>query len=366
LAREQLGLFQSLAERGHQIDLIYGRASDFAEQWRGLTASMTQVRKMNNFRRNPLGMSSGVLAGVIAVRRNKPDLIYVYSPNFLLFGSIIGALTSTPVVLWLAFRGPPKKRPWAYRASFRRVKKIMAVSQATADQWSGSTLAMPAVTPVLGAIDMDYYVPASEEARRATRASLGIDGDALVVLFAGRIVPDKGVDAMVAACRQLLDVPKLKVVIVGSVFRDQHQEWRSRLRTDVDALGGLWLDARPDVLPLIQMADLAVAPSLHEAFGRSICEPLACGVPVVATNVGGIPEILSGWLADFMVDPGDADEIARKIRTNVGWRRTRPDLGERCREAVVTKLALPRFVDQIERELHELLSSEHPAGPSQA
>ena len=352
LAREQLTLCQSLASRGHQVNLIYGAERDFADQWRELAHSMTQIRKMNNFHRQPIGMSLGIVRGAIVARKQHADVIYVYSPNFLVYGTAIGILSDTPVALWLAFRGPPKKRSWSYRRSFQRVTKIMAVSRATAHQWKHSDLPMPAITPVLGAIDMRYYIPASHEQRKVTRTSLGIDDDAFVILFAGHIVPDKGVDVLVEAFRQLKDVPNIRLVLIGGVFNgDEHQAWRLRLRRSVDALNVLWLEARANVLPVIQMADVAVVPSVHEAFGRSVCEPLACGVPVIASRVGGIPEILSGWLADYLVPPGDAREFAEKIRPLIGWRTSDPDLGSRCRKEVVARLDLPRFVDQIESEL---------------
>ena len=319
---------------------------------------MTQVRKMNDFHRQPFGMSLGIVRGARAARKNRADVIYVYSPNFLVYGTAIGMLSRTPVVLWLAFRGPPKKRPWAYRKSFERVAKIMAVSRATADQWQHSDLPMPEITPVLGAIDMNYYVPASGEERSVVRSSLGIADDEFVVLFAGHIAPHKGVDVLVEAFGQLKDIPNMRLVLIGKVFhRDQHQVWRERLRRSAEALDVLWLEERADVLPIIQMADVAVAPSQHEAFGRCVCEPLACGVPVIASRVGGIPEILSGWLADYLVPPGDAAAIATKIRSLVGWRTQDPDLGQRCRKEVVTRLDLPRFVDQIEEGLQTVAPS---------
>ena len=111
----------------------------------------------------------------------------------------------------------------------------------------------------------------------------------------------------------------------------------------------LWLEPRSDVLSLIQTADVAVVPSVwSEPFARSVIEPLACGVPVIASRVGGNPEILTGWMSDFLVPPGDAGALATRISALDGWRKTDPDLGERCRQAVVTRLDLGREVDSVE------------------
>ena len=90
--------------------------------------------------------------------------------------------------------------------------------------------------------------------------------------------------------------------------------YEAELRELADGLAVTWLAAQPDVLALIQAADVAVAPSLWpEPLSRSVMEPLACGVPVVATRVGGNPEILTGWLSAYLVEPDDATALAERI-----------------------------------------------------
>ena len=108
--------------------------------------------------RRPFGYSLG-LVGDVAARKQRADVIYVYSPNYVVCGTAVGMFSRTPVVLWLAFRGPPKKRPWGYQKSFRRVAKIMAISQATAKLWSSSDIPMPEITPVLGGDRHDLLRP---------------------------------------------------------------------------------------------------------------------------------------------------------------------------------------------------------------
>ena len=79
---------------------------------------------------------------------------------------------------------------------------------------------------------------------------------------------------------------------------------------------------------------MAVVPSLWpEPLSRSVMEPLACGVPVVATNVDGNPEILTDWLAQCLVEPHDVSGLAQRVgRLPDGWRQFQSsDLGERCR-----------------------------------
>jgi len=87
------------------------------------------------------------------------------------------------------------------------------------------------------------------------------------------------------------------------------------------------------------MADVAVAPSVwREPFSRSVIEPLACGIPVVATRIGGNPEILNGWLDGLLVEPGDHHELADRLLGLADWRSDDPTLGDRCRQAIVRRL----------------------------
>jgi glycosyltransferase involved in cell wall biosynthesis len=125
--------------------------------------------------------------------------------------------------------------------------------------------------------------------------------------------------------------------------------YEAELRELAEGLAVSWLPAQRDVLALIQSADVAVVPSLWpEPLSRSVMEPLACGVPVVATNVGGNPEILTDWLAPYLVEPNDVSGLAERVGSLYGWRQRQGDLGERCRRDAEARLSLDAEVDAIE------------------
>ena len=95
---------------------------------------------------------------------------------------------------------------------------------------------------------------------------------------------------------------------------------------------------------------MATVPSVWpEPLSRSIMEALACGVPVVATAVGGSPEILTGWMSKACSpQPDDADDLARHLLEVLDWRSRDPELGPRCRQAAEERLSLDDEVDLIE------------------
>ncbi|MEU7941505.1 glycosyltransferase [Microbispora bryophytorum] len=165
-------------------------------------------------------------------------------------------------------------------------------------------------------------------------------GDRLRVLSIGRMVPRKGVDTVVRAMRQ---VPGAELVIAGG---DPGDEEGTRLRTLADDLGLgdrvrlVGSVSRAEVPALMRSADVLVTVPWYEPFGMVPLEALACGVPVVASAVGGHldtvagcgvlvpprrPSALSRALCDLLVRPGLRAALsaagARRARARYGWPR---------------------------------------------
>ena len=143
------------------------------------------------------------------------------------------------------------------------------------------------------------------------------------MLFAGRISEEKGVDVLVEAFGQLArSAPDCRLVLVGSPSAAAEptaaHAYEARLQAAAEGLPVTWLPRRNDVVPLLQAADVAVVPSRWaEPLSRSIMEPLACGTPVVATRVGGSPEVLTGWFSDYPFRP------TMPSRWRTAWRPAR-------------------------------------------
>ncbi len=308
------------------------------------------VRSMLNFAR-----------AIHRARSLQPDLIYVYRPLDVPFGIAAGRLCGAPVVLHLCLPKPPTV-PWLFRLALRRLALVISVSSSTARLWQSTGIRAESVQVVHTGIDTNHYVPAAAHERIATRRSLGLDPSAFFILYIGRLALVKGVDLLVEAFLKLsAEEPSARLVVVGgpslAAEPEAARRYEEKLRVMGEPAGVLFLRHKKDVLPLIQSADLVVAPSRwQEPFSRSVIEPLACGVPVIATSVGGNPEILTGWLADYLVPPDDAASLTDRMQSLVGWRRSDPALAERCRQMVVDRLSLPREIDTIEEAFNHLLA----------
>ena len=133
-----------------------------------------------------------------------------------------------------------------------------------------------------------------------TRSDIGLQPNDFVLVYSGRINPEKGIVELIQAMMLLKDTPHIKLLVIGgSFFGDNHSDnlFINKLKGWADELGGriLFTGFIPyDRLPnYLQLADVAIIPSQwEEPFGLTCLEAMASGKPIIATRQGGIPEIL--------------------------------------------------------------------------
>ena len=148
--------------------------------------------------------------------------------------------------------------------------------------------------------------------RSATRQALGLAGDEPVLLAVGRLELVKGHRYLLQALPALLaSYPRLRLWVAGE------GTLHTQLTEQAAALGITdrvsFLGYRDDVPSLLDACDVVVLPSLEESFGMVVLEALAAGKPVVATQVGGIPEIMTGSENGWLTPPADSDTLAAVI-----------------------------------------------------
>jgi glycosyltransferase involved in cell wall biosynthesis len=179
-----------------------------------------------------------------------------------------------------------------------------------------------------------------------TRAALGADASPPVVLAVGRLATQKGFSTLLDAAARWRDMrPEPLLVIVGAgPLEAELKAQAARLQLDAQFAG-----QRGDVPGLLASAAVFVLPSLWEGQPLILQEALRAGVPVVATRVGGTPE-LTGEDAARLVPPGDAPALADAVRAVL----TDEVLAARLREAAANRVrALPTEDDAVTAALAE-------------
>ncbi len=157
------------------------------------------------------------------------------------------------------------------------------------------------------------------------------------------MVPFKGHKILLEAVRKLIDTrPQLKFVIAGDgPLREELSAERKRLKLEKNVF---FLGHIPDVEDLLAAADLFVLPSLKEPFGIVLLEAMAARLPIVATNAGGVPEIIKDE-SGILVPPNDSGALAAaidKLLNDTDYQRT---LVNNAFQRVSTEFSIKKMVD---------------------
>ncbi len=205
----------------------------------------------------------------------------------------------------------PKSRMRVAEA-IQTLDAVVTVSRAIGDAADAIARPRRPITVVPNGADAEVFLPRDPgEARRR----IGIPEDGLVVSFVGKLVPRKGVDALIEAMGLLAaregGAPRLVMAGIG--------ELREPLEHRAAALGVAhhitWLGKVPhdDVGWVMSTGDVFVLPSLSEGLPTVVCEAMACGLPVVATAVDGTPEIVDDPATGLLVQPRDPVGLAAAL-----------------------------------------------------
>ncbi len=210
---------------------------------------------------------------------------------------------------------------------------------------------------IFSGIDLSPYTQAVER-RASTREALGIDADEFVIGAVGRLEPVKGFAYFVEAARATAgSVPESRFILVGD------GSLADSLRAQAADLGDRFrfLGLRHDVPDLMAAFDLCVVPSLNEGMGRVVLEAGAAGVPVVASRVGGIPEIVRDGDTGILVPPQRSGAIVEAALRLHGDPALRLRMSEAAR-SLTAAYGLEQMVRRIE-DLYERLIEEKGLDP---
>lgn len=162
-----------------------------------------------------------------------------------------------------------------------------------------------------------------------------------VVAFLGRLEPRKGpLDLVEAAPLVRAQVPDVRVLVVGDDPYGSDPDYAAAVRAGEGVEHHGWV---PDAAAVLDQVDVLVAPSRQEPFGTVLSEAMAAGTPVVATRVGGLPEVVTPGHDGELVEPGDVPALAAAI---VRVLARRDELGAHARESA-RRFDADRYADRV-------------------
>ena len=197
------------------------------------------------------------------------------------------------------------------------------------------------------------------------RSEFHIDPAAPLVAVVGRLTRTKGLEVFLEAAAALAaDFPSVRFLIVGDAFVEPayRLELEQRAR-ELNLVGTvIFAGQRTDVPQIMREIDISVLPSLSESFSNTLLESMANGIPVVATNVGGNPEIVTDDENGILVPPKDPAALTRAISRLLKCREIARRFGEAARAKVVKDYSVDSllrrtedlYVSLLEQRVHRL------------
>ncbi|MCM8763132.1 MAG: glycosyltransferase family 4 protein [Candidatus Omnitrophica bacterium] len=193
-------------------------------------------------------------------------------------------------------------------------------------------------------LDLDKYTDIGID-KDSIRRDFGIGVSEGVVGFIGRLEPIKGLEYLIEAAEEVLKNKRVKFLIVGE------GSLRKRLEQRVKELGReenfIFSGWRQDIPQLLSIMDLLVLPSLNEAVGMVLLEAQMMGIPIVATNVGGIPEVVRDGLTAVLVKPQDSRALASAINGLLQDKSRRLEMSKKAKNWVKDRFAIKDMVNKI-------------------
>lgn len=347
--KQILSLSKELRDRGHTVRIVSivpgGPMADDARDAGIPTTSLGVERKVTApFRVHKLREAVG-----------KPDVLHSHMFHANLLGRVLRPVLPTASLVSTihnvyessdAYHRPetPTSRERLYRLTSRQSDLMTCVCRAAYDRYTDLGVISPERTKVVyNGIDIDEFrLPSDGD--RTLRERHGAD-DEFVWLAVGRFFEQKGYPNLVEAVSRLDSGDTIWVIGHGERRKQIEEQVRRRgLEDRIEFLGVV-----DDVSEYMRAADGYVLPSRWEGFPIVLLEAQASGLPVVATAVGGVPELVSDGETGFLVPPDDPDALADRLDTVSTMNpEERAEMGAAGRERVVCEFSIEAIADRWE------------------
>jgi glycosyltransferase involved in cell wall biosynthesis len=270
------------------------------------------------------------LPGLLAARRHGKAVVLQPELNGEMSGEVF---------TWGTRFGGPPYRP-AVRAAtalrnrlLRDADGFVAMSRAIEDEFLAAGAAREKVARIPHGVDTDRFSPADPADRDALRSRLGLPAAVPIIIYTGRLLRGKGLEALIEAFAGLRQPAHLLLVGAGG---NQSLSVEAELGERVRAAGcgeRVTFTGRVDAVEdFLRAADVFAFPSLFEALGLSLIEAAACGLPAVGSRTGGIVDVIEEGGSGLLVPPGDPPALREALSALLGDPARRAAMGARARQ----------------------------------
>jgi glycosyltransferase involved in cell wall biosynthesis len=290
------------------------------------------------------------------MRRERPDIVHTHTAKAGTLGRLAAFLTGVPVIVH-TFHGHVLQGYFSSartrlfiaieRALARVTTRLIAVSPSVRRELLDMKIGRPERFDVIRlGLDLDPFLEA-ERLRGQLRAEIGVGPTVPLVGIVGRLVPIKGHDQFLEAASRIATLPAAHFVIAGD------GELRGVLETRAAELGLSkrvhFLGWRADLPRIYADLDVVVLSSLNEGSPVALIEAMAAGRAVVATDVGGVADVVASGVAGILTPPRDPAALAGAVQAVLADDSRRAAMGRAGRASVYPTYSVPRLLQEIDQ-----------------
>ena len=353
-AQHAVLLTAHLGRHGWTSRLLAGRADPHEGDMSDLAAAHEVPLVVVPTLRNGAGPLADIAAFIWLYRyfrRERPDVVHLHLLKARLLGGLAARLARVPLVvetfhgaLFADYYRPSVSRflAWLERGLARLMDGVVAVSDAVADELRRLRVTPDEkITVIPLGLNLEPFLEAAF-APGVLRRQLGVGDEVPLIGVVGRLVPIKGLQYFVEAAAEMASrLAQVRFVIVG----DGSERPALERQVSRAALGGQvhFVGWRRDLERVYPDLDVVMLTSLNEGTPVSLIEAMAAGRAVVATRVGGVPDVVQDGLTGLLVSPRDAHALAEATLSLLQDPETRRRMGEAARRAVFPRFAAERL-----------------------
>jgi glycosyltransferase involved in cell wall biosynthesis len=365
-------LTAGLQERGYDTTLAAGSLARGEDSMAFVADELgVEVVRIDELGReiSPLRDLVATIRLALLIRRERPQILHTHTAKAGTVGRVAALLAGSrrPPIIVHTFHGHVLRgyfgpaRSLFFRVLERRLASITTALVAVSPQVRDDLVALRVapreqfVVIRLG-IELDQRVAPEQDGRLESRRYLGIPADRIAVGWIGRMTAVKRTDDVLVACRGLRDsgIDACLCMVGDGPDRTQLERRAHELGVVRDTL---FLGYQEDVAPYYAAFDALVLPSGNEGTPVSAIEALAAGRPVVATRVGGVPDVVRDGTDGFLVEVGATDDLADRLGRLARDPVLRERMGKEGRARVLPRYAVDRLVDDVDRLYRSLLEA---------
>ena len=287
-----------------------------------------------------------------------PTIVHTFLLTGSLYGRFAAMMANVPVVIGTEVNIYENKRPSHARMEqwlMRRTDAVVASAQSVKDFYVTQIGADPSrIEVIYNAVDWSQLT--ATMARDEFRGVVGIPKDAIAAGIIARLTEQKAHRVLFEAMAQHHALQHLHLLVVGD------GDLRDDLRQRAESLGLQqrvhFAGARRDLGNILGAIDFFTMPSLWEGLPLSLVLAMGAGLPVVATRVAGIPEVVQHDVNGLLVEPGDSAALAREMARLVEDVELRRSLGSRARDFVLPRFGFDHYIHSITALYDRLLAAK--------